>query len=184
MSINHVPEVEHKEAKACGGEELAWDNLLLSCKYCNTRKGTHVGKGDKDKYLWPDEDDTFHAYLYDKDIPRLNEEYLLAQGSEVREKADRLYRLLKLDNMPIVPGDKDRRYTSRNTARNYALNSKEGLKKMMDPSSRKAYLSQTKILAQSSGFFSVWMDVFKDDEEVKNMLISAFKGTKAEYCMD
>lgn len=48
MSINHVPEVEHKEAKACGGEELAWDNLLLSCKYCNTRKGTHVGKGDKD----------------------------------------------------------------------------------------------------------------------------------------
>ena len=58
------------------------------------------------------------------------------------------------------------------------------MKKMMDPSSRKAYLSQTKILAQSSGFFSVWMDVFKDDEEVKNMLISAFKGTKAEYCMD
>ena len=113
MSINHVPEVEHKEAKACGGEELAWDNLLLSCKYCNTRKGTHVGKGDKDKYLWPDEDDTFHAYLYDKDIPRLNEEYLLAQGSEVSEKADRLYRLLKLDNMPIVPGDKDRRYTLR-----------------------------------------------------------------------
>lgn len=184
MSINHVPEVEHKEAKACGGEELAWDNLLLSCKYCNTRKGTHVGKGDKDKYLWPDEDDTFHAYLYDKDIPRLNEEYLLAQGNDVREKADRLYQLLKLDNMPIVLGDKDRRYTSRNIARNYALNSKEGLKKMMDPASRKAYLSQTKILAQSSGFFSVWMDVFKDDEEVKNMLISAFKGTKAEYCMD
>lgn len=55
---------------------------------------------------------------------------------------------------------------------------------MMDPSSRKTYLSQTKILAQSSGFFSVWMDVFKDDEEVKNMLISAFKGTKVEYCMD
>ncbi len=94
---------------------MAWDNLLLSCKYCNTRKGTHVRKGDKDKYLWPDEDDTFHAYLYDKNIPRLNEKYLLAQAS---------------------------------------------------------------------GFFSVWMDVFKDDEEAKKMLISAFKGTKAEYCLD
>lgn len=69
-------------------------------------------------------------------------------------------------------------------ARNYALNSKEGLKKMKDPLSRKAYLDQTKILAQSSGFFSVWIDVFKDDEEVKEMLISAFKGTKAEYCID
>ena len=60
--IHHVPEVEHRESKARGGEELDWDNLLLSCKYCNTRKGKLVGKGEKEKYLWPDQDDTFHAY--------------------------------------------------------------------------------------------------------------------------
>lgn len=47
MTINHAPEVEHKEAKAKGGAELEWENLLLSCKYCNTRKGTRVGKGEK-----------------------------------------------------------------------------------------------------------------------------------------
>ena len=39
MCINHVPEVEHLEAKSEGGKELDWENLLLSCKYCNTRKG-------------------------------------------------------------------------------------------------------------------------------------------------
>lgn len=49
--IHHVPEVEHRESKARGGEELDWDNLLLSCKYCNTRKGKLVGKGEKEKYL-------------------------------------------------------------------------------------------------------------------------------------
>lgn len=44
MDISHAPEVEHKEAKSRGGQELEWDNLLLSCKYCNTRKGIYVKK--------------------------------------------------------------------------------------------------------------------------------------------
>lgn len=54
LPIMHVPEVEHKEAKAQGGELLAWKNLLLSCKYCNTRKGEKVAAGEKDLYLWAD----------------------------------------------------------------------------------------------------------------------------------
>lgn len=92
MVIQHVPEVEHREAKSAGGEELKWDNLLLACKYCNTRKGARVKKGDKGKYLWPDEDDTFHAYLYDKDLPRLNESYLDMKGQEERDKAENLFK--------------------------------------------------------------------------------------------
>ena len=73
--IKHVPEVEHKEAKSRGGELLDWNNLLLTCKYCNTRKSTIVGKGDKDKYIWPDEDNTFHVFTYHNGIPQLNEDY-------------------------------------------------------------------------------------------------------------
>ncbi len=182
MSINHVPEVEHKEAKAKGGAMLEWENLLLSCKYCNTRKGTHVEKGDKSKYLWPDEDDTFHAYLYDRDLPRLNKKYLQQMGQEEKEKAENLFHLLQLDNIPVSPAMRDRRYSSRNEARNYATASKEGLGKMQDHLEREAFLQQIKILAQSSGFFSVWMEVFKHDDEVRKLLISAFRGTKEEYC--
>lgn len=184
MSIKHVPEVEHREAKAAGGELLKWENLLLSCKYCNTRKGKRVQKGDKEKYLWPDEDDTFHAYLYDRDIPRLNEEYLARKGIGEKEKADRLFRLLKLDNIPIDLKDKDRRYRLRNEAREYAKKSKEGLKEMHTRLQREAYLEVIKALALESGFFSVWMEIFKDDEEVKKILISSFKGTKAEFCKE
>lgn len=182
MSIKHVPEVEHREAKAADGELLKWENLLLSCKYCNTRKGTQVKKGDKENYLWPDEDDTFHAYLYDCDVPRLNEEYLDRKGTQEKEKADKLFQLLKLDHIPITPKDKDRRYRARNEARNYAIISKNGLKKMHTYPEREAYLEMIKNLALESGFFSVWMEIFKDDDEVKKILISSFKGTKEEFC--
>lgn len=180
--INHVPEVEHKEARARGGEELAWENLLLSCKYCNTRKSTIVAKGDKGKYLWPDEDDTFHAFSYDMDIPGLNEEYLQSQEKGVKEKAENLFRLLKLDNIPITPTVKDRCYATRNEARNYALSSKRGWDKVRESAQRQEYLEQIEMLAKSSGFFSVWMYVFKDDMEVKKILLSAFKGTREKYC--
>lgn len=180
--INHVPEVEHKEAKARGGEVLAWENLLLSCKYCNTRKSTVVAKGDKGKYLWPDEDDTFRVFSYETDIPKLNEDYLQRQERNVKEKAENLFRLLKLDNIPITPAVKDRRYTTRNEARNYALASKLGWDKVKGSVQRQEYLEQIEMLAKSSGFFSVWMDVFKGDMEVNAMLLKAFKGTKVEYC--
>lgn len=136
MSVRHAPEVEHKEAKAKGGDEVAWENLLLSCKYCNTRKGTIVAKGDKGKYLWSDEDDTFHAFRYDGEVPMLNEEYLENQGEDVRKKAENILRLIKLDNVPTTPAVKDRRYAERNEARNYALDSKIGWDKMKSASER------------------------------------------------
>ena len=73
-----------------------------------------------------DEDDTFHAFLYDNDIPRLNEQYLQREGNDVRQKADNLFRLIKLDNFPLTPKDKDRRYSQRNEARRCAEVSKAG----------------------------------------------------------
>ena len=182
--IGHVPEVEHREAKAAGGALLEWNNLLLSCKYCNARKGKIAAKGDKEKYLWPDEDDTFHAFLYDNDIPRLNEQYLQRQGDKARQKADNLFQLIKLDNFPVTPKDKDRRYRKRNEARNYAEDSKAGWDKIKKTQERTDYLHQIEMLAKASGFFSVWMYAFRDDDEVKRILVEAFKGTRADYCLD
>lgn len=184
LPIIHVPEVEHKEAKAKGGAELKWENLLLSCKYCNTRKGTGVGPTNKGDYLWPDEDDTFHPFLYDKDIPRLNEEYLKEQGDEVRRKAENLYNLVKLDTIPVSPKVKDKRYFARNEARNCALEIKIGWEEAKQTSERAGYLRVMERLATAIGFFSTWMDVFQDDIEVRKMLVDAFKGTKKEYFLE
>ena len=120
--IKHVPKVEHNVAKSQGGEVLNWSNLLLSCKYCNTRKGAVVKKGEKENYLWPDEDDTFHCFSYDNGFPKLN--------------------------------------------------------------SRETYLTQIKMLAKATGFFSTWMNVFCDEADIRSVLIEVFKGTKKEYCED
>ena len=179
----HVPEVEHKEAKSMDGAELDWDNLLLSCKYCNTRKGVIVKKGDKENYLWPDQDDTFHVFSYDSDIPKLNEAYLQGQDKLIKKKAENIYNLIKLGNTPS-PERKDRRYLARNEARNCAIGSKNGWDKVKETSDRQLYLDQIEMLAKATGFFSTWMNVFKEDQEVKSLLISTFKGTKKEYCLD
>lgn len=56
MPIFNAPEVEHIEARSRGGAECDWNNMLLSCKYCNTRKGAKVAVGEREEYLWPDEE--------------------------------------------------------------------------------------------------------------------------------
>ena len=182
--IQHVPEVEHKEAKAAGGAVLDWENLLLSCKYCNTRKSKVVAIGEKNQYLWPDENDTFHVFSYERGIPSLNEEYLKTQEEEIWTKAQKLYDLIKYGNIPISPSDKDRRFMARNEARNYAINSRNGWEKVKRTENREVYFEQIISLAQATGFFSTWMEVFKDDAEIKKGLIKAFKGTKESYVSD
>ena len=180
--IKHVPEVEHKVAKSQGGEVLNWSNLLLSCKYCNTRKGAVVKKGEKENYLWPDEDDTFHCFSYDNGFPKLNREYLNKQGDDIKVKAENIFHLVKLDNIPIR--EKDRRFAERNEAYNCAVSSKEGWHKVKDTESRETYLTQIKMLAKATGFFSTWMNVFCDEADIRSVLIEVFKGTKKEYCED
>ena len=58
MSIKHVPEVEHKISRKNGGDWTAWSNLLLGCKYCNTRKAAKITPQNVGEYLWPDSDNT------------------------------------------------------------------------------------------------------------------------------
>ncbi len=180
LPLQHVPEVEHKEAKSRGGEELDWNNFLLSCKYCNTRKGYTVKKGDLGQYLWPDTDDTFHAFDYEGDLPRVNVEYLSQKADGSYQKAANLLRLIKLDNRPTKQ-ERDRRFFERNEVKEIALMSKNGWQSMETPSDRDTYLKTIIVLAKAKGFFSVWMTVFKDIEVVKRGLLDSFPGTRKEY---
>ncbi len=182
LPIKHVPEVEHIEAKSEGGALTDWDNLLLACKYCNTRKGTKVKKGQKVHYLWPDEDDTFHPFTYSNGIPQINKNFLAEKNKIYSERAKNLFNLVNLGNVP-VPKEKDRRFMLRNEAYNNALSSKEGWVKMKDKEERKCYLELMICLAQSTGFFSTWMEIFRDDEVVQNALINAFKGTNKKWAI-
>lgn len=183
LPVVHVPEVEHKEAKALGGDLLAWKNLLMSCKYCNTRKGKKVAAGEKDLCLWADEDDTFHAYTYEKGIPRVNYHYLKEKGNDLEQRAVRMFRLIQLDHIPR-PKERDRRWNNRMETYNCAEESLEGWKKITDKTDKDLFLKQTLQLAKAKGFFSVWMEVFKEYKEVQKRLIEEFEGTKEMYFSD
>lgn len=184
LPLHHAPEVEHKESKSCGGDLTAWENLLLSCKYCNTRKGAIVAAGEAGNYLWPDQDDTFHVFSYEQSIPRLNEAYLTTQDPVVRQRAENLFKLVQLDHVPGCIKDKDRRNKCRNEAMNCARISKQGLQSMANEEDRRIYREQILLLAKFSGFFSVWMTIFHDDSETMKALIQAFPGTERRFFVE
>lgn len=178
--IAHVPEVEHKISKSKDGKLLEWDNLLLSCKYCNTRKSDIIEAGNKDLYIWPDEDNTFKTFIYREGYPQVNEHYNIPG---VRRKAANLYNLIKLGNIPQGHEDKDKRFIKRREAFNSARMSKENWEEVKDSPNRDRFRQMIIQLALALGFFSVWMEVFKDEPEICKDLVEVFPGTVKEYCL-
>lgn len=183
MPIFHVPEVEHREGKKSGGDMTKWENLLYGCKYCNTRKSQKIKKGDAEKWIWPDKDNTFSAYTYSGGAPKVNEPYLKTISLEALKKAQALYDGVGLGFSPEKITDKDKRWMKRLETLGVAEDSKQTWIKMKMSEFKADELRQIITLAKQMGFFSIWMLVFEDDSEVKNALINAFPGTARE-CFD
>ena len=72
------------------------------------------------------------------------------------------------------------RVNQRKSARRVAKRAKELLS-----SNPAAEVSDAVILlAQATGFFSIWMEVFRDNPAIRNRLIDAFPGTRDSGCFD
>lgn len=180
LPVFHVPEVEHKEGKASGGAFTEWTNLLYACKYCNTRKAQKIKAGEKDKWLWPDKDNTFLAFTYQDGYPRVNEAFLKGIGDDIYQKAVLLFNGVRLDNHPTSVKDKDKRWQKRLDTLGQAEHSRNAWQTIKNTKYKQDYLDSIIMLARNTGFFSVWMMVFKDDKEVKNALIDSFPGTSRD----
>lgn len=57
-------------------------------------------------------------------------------------------------------------------------------KVIKDQEDKESYLKNTMQLAKAKGFFSVWMEVFKEYKEVQKRLIEEFKGTNKSFFED
>jgi len=185
-SIQHVPEVEHMISKKSGGDWTAWSNLLLGCKYCNTRKLDQVTPQNVEEYLWPDSDNTALAFSYTNGFPEVNEDTLneLDPTGSSCEKAKNTYKLVGLGNLPdIEKGDRDRRALERNRAFHRALASLKLWSNVKDaPESYKSGMKEQMMMtAAAVGFFSVWMTVFSDEPQILQALIEKFSGTDKSY---
>ena len=186
MPINHLPEVEHIISRKHGGDWTAWNNLLLGCKYCNTRKSAKTTPQNAGDYLWPDTDNTALAFSYTNGIPIVNEKVLneLDPTGSSCKKAQNTYEMVGLGNEPdLQRGDKDRRFLNRNASYHRALKSLENWRHVKDASEwyRNDMKEQIMMTATADGFFSVWMTVFSDEPQILLELIERFPGTNRTY---
>lgn len=143
--------------------EREWSNFLLGCANCNGRKSSR--NDSRDGYLWPDTDDTFGAFAY-----RFGGRVSVKEGlgSDEHRKASALFDLVGLGEMGTC---KDRRRHKRRQAWDQAVVVKG---RIGDENSRILGVQ----VALGTGFFSVWMSVFYDDEDMRRRLVDAFRGTR------
>ncbi len=183
LPLRHTPHVEHKESKNSGGALTNWDNLLLACVYCNSRKLEQIKVGHANLCIWPDKNNTFLAYNYENGMPVLNDTYLSTLDQNIYDKAKKLFDIIVLDNIPSNPKDKDRRWKHRLETLGIAKESLHDWVILKETEYKDLSINNIRRCAVSSGFFSVWMTVFRNEVEIKNLIIEVFMGT-AKDCFD
>lgn len=186
MRVNNALAVEHKESKNSGGGLTDWGNLLLSCVYCNSRKSEKIRKDGLGNWLWPDQHNTFLAFTYSDALPKVNESYLRSVSEDVLTRAKTTMKDLALDYKPESADKKkykDKRWQHRFRALTIAEDYRNSWSKNRESQYEEEQLRNIRCTAEQSGFFSVWMMVFKDEPKVKKVLIDTFAGTSKE-CFD
>lgn len=174
------PAVEHIQPKGqVSYLEKIWGNFLLGCIYCNSIKNDQLVTANNIKdYLWPDTDNTFFAFTYEKHRSPQIHQQLSGNSSRIALNT------LKLTGIDREPGHpkltkKDRRWIKRKAAWDTAERARFNLSNHATDSMRGQIIDT----AISTGFWSVWMTVFQDDADMRNLLIRNFKGTSSD-CFD
>jgi uncharacterized protein (TIGR02646 family) len=175
LAVEHVvPKNPHTGNPAL---QLAWDNFLLACPYCNSCKGKTAI--DVAGYFWPDRDNTLRAFSYDgsgivRPLPNLQPlEIALAQSTI------NLFGLNRSKTTRPKASRRDERYRFREIAWRTAVEARADIERNDSEHLRK-WITRHSV---SIGSFSIWMTVFKDDVDMKRRLIEAFIGT-ASNCFD
>ncbi|MBD9357533.1 HNH endonuclease [Methylomonas albis] len=175
-----APAVEHIQPKSKEPAlEKDWNNFLLACTFCNSvKKDKPINTANFHSYFWADADNTFRAFIYEKDrSPQIDPSLTHAQQQIACETLG----LTGLDREPSHPflTKKDRRWIKRNEAWMKAETAKNNLDQQPTDLMRRQIIDT----ATSTGFWSVWMTVFVDDIDMRSLLIEAFPNT-CPSCFD
>jgi len=166
--------VEHIQPKGLEDYEHlvgTWDNYLLGCVNCN---GTKSDKDVKfDSLYFPDRDNTSAAFTYIEDGTIEPSQELTAEQVAIAQKTLELTGLdkemsnIQDENGAFVHVD---RVGQRKETWLIARTSRDDLNDMPTDGLRRQIVRT----AQESGYFSIWIEVFKDDYDMKRMLIVGF----------
>lgn len=160
LAVEHVcPKSKHPHL------EVEWSNLLLACPHCNPTKGdVDVVLGD---YVWPDLDDTHLAFRYTYGG------MVIANDGPLKDRAERMIQLVGLNKNPLPHESSDRRLHKRREKYGQAKRYRELLKRTDTLEVRELITD----LAKESGFWSIWVELFKDDPDMIRRFNDAFSGT-------
>lgn len=174
LAVEHViPKVLDPELKT------EWTNFLLGCVNCNSAKGAKPV--DLEDFLWPDRDNTFLAFEYTKGgFVQLADDLNETQQA----KAQALLSLAGLQRHQARgwdrPALKDKRWQHREEIWTVAEKCREDYETLAQVDAAKDLVLE---VAQSYGFFSIWMTIFEDYPDIKQKLIQRFPGTSPS-CFD
>jgi uncharacterized protein (TIGR02646 family) len=174
--------VEHIEPKQGehGKPDLKnrWSNFLLSCVNCNSKKGTK--KIDFDLLYFPDRDNTFHAFDYTMQGTVVPSSCLTEADAQIAVRTINLFGLNDTIDSDVDGVAKDRR-TQRLNAYGLAMSALEDYRG--DPDNLVVERMVIKGMV-TSGYFSIWMKVFKDYPRLKQRFVDAIRGTWESGCFD
>lgn len=153
-------DVEHVVPKSkASGLEVEWSNLLLGCARCN-RDFKKAWNDNRQNYLWPDTDDTYHAFIYEN-TGRVLVSDSLDQAN--RQAAENIKDLVKLDDgssdQPVLNTRRRFRFRMARNMKQLYLDAALDMEGLMD-------------VIYSAPSWSVWMTVFSDIPEVKERLLN------------
>ena len=184
--INTLLAVEHIEPKdgAFGQPQLEkrWSNFLLACTNCNSCKSSK--EVDFRCLIFPDRDQTFYAYIYQKDgTIVLNPAISASQQVMARNTL----RLVGLDKPLQVYYDSNDEQVAldRSGQRMEVFGiAQDALILLQAEPLSVSVKTAIVMMALPAGFFSIWMKVFEAYPDMKIRLIRAFKGTEGSGCFD
>ena len=174
----HVEHIYPQADTAHPNLSTKWRNFLVSCGTCNTYKAKRLGNGRQHmllrRYLWPHLDNTFVAFRYHSnglvEVPNSLPLDLKALALSTRE----MLGLLESPAATIDYADTDIAYDGIKK-REYAWAIAQ---RALDAYTENRTANQLKSLldnAINTGHFSIWMEVFREHNDVRREFISAFK---------
>ncbi|MCX7046450.1 MAG: HNH endonuclease [Candidatus Sumerlaeota bacterium] len=181
LDVEHIyPQVAHPRLKN------KWRNFLLACSSCNTNKRHHLGNGRQaellKRFFWPHIDNTATAFEYRYDGYILPSSVLPAGLKQMAKDTINLAGLCNITKQGMKYDELGIAYDAVRCRRNTwqeALSALHTLAQNPTDAQRRSIIAQ----ALTKGYFSVWMRVFENDLEFRNLLIQSFPGTAAD-CFD
>jgi uncharacterized protein (TIGR02646 family) len=159
-----------------------WENFLLACVNCNsTKKSKPISLFD---VLLPDRDNTLAAYLYSAG----GEIQVSSQlNARTQQLAQATLALVGLDQRSQNISDANGRLIALDRVKQRMeawLMAVDARNKLAVQPGNVAMVELVIRLAQCTGFFSIWMEVFRAEPEMRHRLIDAFPGTRGSGCFD